>query len=369
MALYTEQRALTRAQWAKWEKVGLEPELDLHSLVLNWPDQRVADLEAKGALVGLTMARTIEGASTVTMTLRDPNGRIFSAQAKRTREKVDPTTQAIKAAYKREPAAVDQGWDPLLPPNVLGRAMEVSLDGVVFRLVAVRYTGSTQEVELTFEDRLAYWLKRKRGPKRASRAVVTRAQFILALLREVRAVSYRYVCPELNTRQPVDKTKTPGGSTDVRGVLGSAPAQAGSVPSALTRTYPAHRLGQANAARLSEREVRMACELAGMKPTDALHMAQIAHGESDYYPGVVQDDPGDGNVGHGLFQFTPHAWGPAGNPTARQMEKLGGLDAMRRPMQAARMAAWMFDQSGLRPWYGTRYLNTAATGRSVLPRG
>lgn len=203
---YTDPgRRLTAAQWVRWENVGLQPTLDLDSLVLNWTDSRVSDLEAKGALVALSMARTMEGASTVTMTLRDPNGRLFSERAKRTRQKIDPTTARIREAFKRNPVEVDQGWDPLLPPDVLGRAVDVSLDGVVFRLVAVRYSTANQEAELTFEDRLVYWLKRKRGAKRASRAAITRAQFILSLLREVRAVQYRYVCPALNVRQPMAK--------------------------------------------------------------------------------------------------------------------------------------------------------------------
>lgn len=211
------ERRLTRAQWARWENVGLEPSLDLEHLVLNWADSKVADLEAKGALVSLQMERTMSGASTVTMVLRDPKGRLFSQRARRMREKVDPTTAKLRQAFKREPTAVDEGWDPLLPPDVLGRAMEVSLDGVVFRLVGVAYDSATQEATLTFEDRLIYWLKRKRGPKRASRATITRAQFILSLLREVRAVQYRYVCPQLTVVQPRTKTQSaPVGREAVR---------------------------------------------------------------------------------------------------------------------------------------------------------
>jgi hypothetical protein len=363
---YTDpERRITRAQWAKWENVGLDPDLDLDGLVLNWPDSKVADLQAKGALVALTMERTIEGASTLTMTLRDPNGRVLSERAGRMRERVDPTTAAIKAAYKRTPVEVDQGWDPLLPPDLLGRAMEVSIDGVVFRLVAIRYTSATEEIELTFEDRLVYWLRRKKGAKRASRDNITRALFILALLREVRAASYRYVCPELNQRQPVDKPASGTGTTTPRGELASG------VPTALNRIYPRHRLGTPGATRLSELQVRAAAEYAGFNPRDALHMAQIAHGESDFYPGVVQDDPGDGMVGHGLWQMTPNAWGGASSPTYRHMDSLGGLDAMRNPLQAARQAKWMHEQSGFRPWYGTRYLDlgSGAGIKSVLRAG
>lgn len=202
---YTSPQRLTRAQWARYEQVGLEPSLDLDALVLNWTDRRVGDLDAKGALVSLSMERTIEGGSTVTMALRDPNGRVFSERAARMRQQVDPVAARIKQAYKRHPVEVDEGWEPILAPDMLGRAMEVSLDGVVFRLVQVRFSSSSQELTLTFEDRIVYWLKRKRGPKRADRALCTRAQFILSLLREVRARNYRFVCPELMAAQPVDK--------------------------------------------------------------------------------------------------------------------------------------------------------------------
>jgi hypothetical protein len=201
-----QQSLRTRAEWRRWEQVGLEPELDLDELVLNWPDQRVPDLEAKGAITGLQLERTIEGSSTVTITMRDPNGRVFGSG--RTRERIDPRQARIRQAYKRTPVEVDEGWDPINAPNTIGRAMEVELDGVVFRLVQVRYAHASRELTLTFEDRIVYWLKRKRGAKRADRALCTRAQFILSLLREVRARNYRFVCPELLTVQPVDKPST-----------------------------------------------------------------------------------------------------------------------------------------------------------------
>ena len=147
------------------------------------------------------METTIEGTPTVTMTLRDPRGRLFAAGRTRAQR---PTKKQLR---NPEPPEVDEGWDAILPPNILGRAMDLKLDGVTFRLVKVRYSSATQEAELTFEHRLVYWLKRKRGEKRVSRAKVTRAQFILGLLREVRELQYRFVCPELDVRQPMAKAE------------------------------------------------------------------------------------------------------------------------------------------------------------------
>jgi hypothetical protein len=69
------------AQWQRWEQVGLKPHHELDELVLNWTDHRVKDLDALGALVSLSLERTIEGGSTITMTLRDPDRQLFRQRA------------------------------------------------------------------------------------------------------------------------------------------------------------------------------------------------------------------------------------------------------------------------------------------------
>lgn len=195
---------VSAAVWKRYEQVGLEPDLTLDELVLNWTDRRVTDLDAKGALASINIERTIEGGSTVTMTLKDPTrrlftgGRLVSTRARRA---------AARSAYRKAPVEVDEGWEPILSPDVIGKAMEVELDGVTFRLVKVRYSSAAAEAELTFEDRIVYWLRRKRGERRASRGGATRAEFVLSLLREVRARQYRFVCPELHVRQPIDAGK------------------------------------------------------------------------------------------------------------------------------------------------------------------
>lgn len=192
----------TNRQWAKWENVGLDPTLDLRDLVLNWTDSRVIDLEARGAITSIELERTIEGASTLTIVLRDPNQRLFSQWAKRMRPK-QPTGR-----QQRRPVEVDEGWDPIMSPDLIGRAMQVELDGAVFRLVGAAYQHQTEETTLTFEDRIVYLLRRKRGERRASRAKVTRAQFILSLLREVKLTKPPFVCPDLSVRQPIDNPDT-----------------------------------------------------------------------------------------------------------------------------------------------------------------
>jgi hypothetical protein len=191
-----------KRQWQRWERVGLRPEMGLDDLKLHFYDdpryvkKRVNDLDFKGSIVSLNLERTIEGASTVTVVLRDPNQRIFSEEANRMRPSRRPK-------YRQKPAPVDVAWEPIQFPKLIGRAIEIDLDGVVFRLTKVTYVHSTEELTLVFEDRIVYWLRRKYGQKHASRSRVTRAEFILALLREVKVEKVPFICPELHTKQRI----------------------------------------------------------------------------------------------------------------------------------------------------------------------
>ncbi len=85
---------------------------------------------------------------------------------------------------------------------------------------------------------------------------------------------------------------------------------------------------------------------------------QIAHGESNYQPGVIS---GDG--GYGLWQMTPRVWGPA---AIAKMNALGGTRQMLNPWKNALMAKYLYDQAGgISPWYGTKYVTGASKGAHV----
>src|SRR5215471_12449692 len=125
--------------------------------------------------------------------------------------------------------------------------------------------------------------------------------------------------------------------------------------------------------------LRQLFEAVGFSPTRALQMMQITKGESSFMPGIVQTDPGDHNIGYGLTQITPHAWGSGA--AQRKLASLGGIEAMRNPVKNAQMAFWLSQHQDpsnpLAPWYGTRYLNRnpgpvhsvldAGGGSTVLP--
>lgn len=190
-----------KKDWLTFERVGMRPSLDLDDMKLRWVSKGVKnDLDFAGAVVSCEFQRTIEGASTVTIIVRDPLGHIFSEKAKRTRH-------SYRGKYKRDPEPVDAGWQPMRYADIIGRAIELELDKVVFRLAKIHYVHSSQEVTLTFEDRMVYWLKRKFGEKAASRADVTRAEFILALLREVKEETIPFVCPALHEKQRIARAE------------------------------------------------------------------------------------------------------------------------------------------------------------------
>jgi len=150
------------------------PEFYLDVVVKSGLDVSIAD-----AITGGEVERTMEGASTLTLTLFDPH-----------------------RALLRNPD--------------LARAIDMQWGGYWWRLVKVSKSGDN--LTLTFEDRDVAYLRKHTKPRKASRDSVTRAEFIRQLVREVgqrkvvpgrsknRPVAQkpiRFVCPELHTKQPV----------------------------------------------------------------------------------------------------------------------------------------------------------------------
>lgn len=197
----------TKREWRKFEKVGMRPDMSLDDIQLSWVHGKAVGLDFKGAITSMNVHRSIDQASTVTVTLLDPQGKIFSKAAKRMRNSLKK-----KHRLKDTPTEVDEGWNPLNMPILIGRAIDLTLDDVVFRLVKVNFVDSTSEVTLTFEDRAVYWLRRKGGKRKAvSRNDSTRAEFILNLVREVKAETIPFVCPELHKKQKIAPAESADG--------------------------------------------------------------------------------------------------------------------------------------------------------------
>lgn len=183
-------------EWNRWEKVGMMADRTIKDIWLDWVDPRVVDLEILGAIESVRFDRTIEGASNLEIVLRDPHNHIFNFWAGRSRPRIRDPKKVIP---------VDEGWQTIDLTDVIERAVDVILDDVHFRLVKVGYNWGMSQVTLTFEDRIIYWLRRKKGPIRSSRAEITRAEFVLRLLREIKAEKVPFICPELHKRQQIAK--------------------------------------------------------------------------------------------------------------------------------------------------------------------
>jgi hypothetical protein len=87
----------------------------------------------------------------------------------------------------------------VLQSGYLYNKLDVQIDGMWFRLTGVDKSGD--ELTLTFEDREIAVLRTYNTWKMASRKNVTRAQFVLNLINEVKEFKIPYVIPELVTPQ------------------------------------------------------------------------------------------------------------------------------------------------------------------------
>ena len=91
----------------------------------------------------------------------------------------------------------------LLTSGYLYNKLDVTVDGLWFRLLGVDKQGDN--LVLTFEDREIAVLRTYNSWKVANRSKVTRAQFVLNLIREVKEFYIPVVIPELMTVQPLQR--------------------------------------------------------------------------------------------------------------------------------------------------------------------
>jgi chromosome segregation ATPase len=140
----------------------------------------------------------------------------------------------------------------------------------------------------------------------------------------------------------------------------------------LDRSFPSHGLGNTKGkVRLSPEQVMDVARGAGLPPRP---FEQIAHGESQYYPGIIGDDAaaGYGNTfGYGLWQITPlaqgieawRAYAKIAGASSPEMMK-GPHPAYFNPVKNSLMAKYLYKQAGntFRPWFGTQFLGKAIGG-------
>ena len=142
---------------------ALEHDVDILSFQLEMQNQCGIDLTQ--TISAATIERTIEGASTLTVMVEDDLDRTIQNSGR------------------------------------LGRHVDVELDGLIFTLVGVKK--QARQLTLVFEDQAINVLRYYNTFIQADRSKVTRAQFVLRMIREVKEIPLSWVIPELDVIQQV----------------------------------------------------------------------------------------------------------------------------------------------------------------------
>lgn len=137
------------------EYAGLARDVNVRQFVLDVVGKGVPDVDVSESMISGEIHRSIDGASEVTITVHDQGRNIIQSGI----------LQDSKGRL---------------------RAVDVELDGMWFRLTGISKQGD--DLSIKMEDRRINRLRTKMGPRKAaSRAKVTRAQYILSLVRSVKA--------------------------------------------------------------------------------------------------------------------------------------------------------------------------------------
>lgn len=142
-------------------------DLVIGAFKVTGPEGEVAKL--KRAITSAELEMTIEGASTLTVQVRDASRNLLRSELVQTRRS------------------------------------KVIIDNVEYTLVKVGRDGET--VSLVFEETAVNLLRQYDSPKKANRANTTRAQFIASMVKEVKERTIPFFCPDLNQRQRALKPK------------------------------------------------------------------------------------------------------------------------------------------------------------------
>ena len=215
------------------------------------------------AVTSAELQTTIEGASTLTLKIRDHSRNLLRSVLSRTRS-------------------------------------TLTLDGVEYALVKVARDGN--ELTYVLEDLAVNLLRRYSKPRKANRANTTRAQFIRGLIQEPSEALIPFFCPELNERQPILKpdTENTGPSAGLRAVrVVGANDQANAQLSRLrVKGAPAsrHQLEMGKLIVLTTRQRggdRESCAGAVATAIQESGMTNISHGDRDSL-GLYQQRPSMG---------------------------------------------------------------------------
>jgi hypothetical protein len=125
-----------------------------------------SSLQIQNFITAASSERTVEGASTVTVTVNDPDLAIVNS-------------------------------------GMLTKKTDINVDGLYFRLAHVERQGDA--LTLVFEDREVALLRTYKSFRKANRATMTRAEFVDTLVREVVEEKIRFFSPQEHVRQKIAK--------------------------------------------------------------------------------------------------------------------------------------------------------------------
>lgn len=171
-------------------------DIDVGNLVLKV--RKVSGIKIREQISDAILERTIDGASTLTITLIDDNREILNS-------------------------------------GKLRKKTDLEIDGLWFRLKQIKKRGAM--LDLVFEDREIAFLRDHAKVRTAQRSKVTRAEFVLSLIKEVKQVKIRTVIPELHKVQPIQKA-TDQAYVGTQDTSGGTP---GFPPNAARSTFDPHR--------------------------------------------------------------------------------------------------------------------------------
>lgn len=155
---------LSRLTPGALQREGMGTDVELTKLALYLSSQ--VRMNIADRITDATISRTIDGSSLLTVVIND---------------------------YDRA----------VLTSGLLANNIDIQVDGLWFRLTGGDKAGD--DLTLTFEDREIAVLRGYSGWKVANRQKVTRAEFVLNLIREVKQFQIPVIIPELGVIQPIER--------------------------------------------------------------------------------------------------------------------------------------------------------------------
>lgn len=202
MTVPKKQSAVAKIERSKLNPDAVQRELmgadlDLQKLLVYLKGK--VQFDSIDRVTDIEVTRTIEGASTVKVSISDSDRAVLNS-------------------------------------GVLADRLDIQIDGLWFRLVKVEKTDDI--LALTFEDREIAILRTYKKLKIAHRSQVTRAEFVNNLIREVKEEDIRVVIPELHKVQAIQKAKDLPYSTQ------TVVDKTGGIPETVTSPQEKHRHGE-----------------------------------------------------------------------------------------------------------------------------